>query len=64
VPKADGLVATPLFGVKESTDMTPLQFVTRERIARARAQQLIHETSRSLIENGAAREGAPWTGSS
>ena len=42
--------------------MTPLQFVTRERIARA--QQLIHETSRSLIENGAAREGATWTGSS
>jgi len=62
VPKADGLVATPLFGVKESTSMTPLQFVTRERIARA--QQLIHETSRSLIENGAAREGATRTGSS
>lgn len=33
---------------KESTGMTPLQFVTRERITRA--QQLIRETSRSLIE--------------
>jgi AraC family transcriptional regulator len=33
---------------KQSTGMTPLQFVTRERITRA--QQLIRETSRSLIE--------------
>jgi len=33
---------------KQATGMTPLQFVTRERIARA--QQLIRETSRSLIE--------------
>lgn len=33
---------------KESTGMTPLQFVTRQRITRA--QQLIRETSRSLIE--------------
>jgi AraC family transcriptional regulator len=32
---------------KQSTGMTPLQFVTRERITRA--QQLIRETSRSLI---------------
>ena len=31
---------------KESTGMTPLQFVTRQRITRA--QQLIRETSRSL----------------
>ena len=30
--------------------MTPLQFVTRERITRA--QQMIRETSRSLIEIG------------
>ena len=30
--------------------MTPLQFVTRERITRA--QQLIRETKRSLIEIG------------
>jgi AraC family transcriptional regulator len=30
--------------------MTPLQFVTRERITRA--QQLIRETSRSLIDIG------------
>ena len=35
---------------KESTGMTPLQFVTRQRITRA--QQLIRETSRSLIEVG------------
>ncbi len=33
---------------KETTGMTPLQFVTRERITRA--QQMIRETSRSLIE--------------
>jgi methylphosphotriester-DNA--protein-cysteine methyltransferase len=33
---------------KQATGMSPLQFVTRERIARA--QQLIRETSRSLIE--------------
>ncbi len=35
---------------KQSTGMSPLQFVTRERITRA--QQLIRETSRSLIEIG------------
>jgi AraC family transcriptional regulator len=35
---------------KESTGMTPLQFVTRQRITRA--QQLIRETSRNLIEVG------------
>lgn len=35
---------------KETTGMTPLQFVTRERITRA--QQMIRETSRSLIEIG------------
>ena len=35
---------------KDTTGMTPLQFVTRERITRA--QQLIRETSRSLIEVG------------
>lgn len=35
---------------KETTGMTPLQFVTRERITRA--QQFIRETSRSLIEIG------------
>jgi AraC family transcriptional regulator len=35
---------------KESTGMTPLQFITRQRITRA--QQLIRETSRSLIEVG------------
>jgi AraC family transcriptional regulator len=35
---------------KQATGMSPLQFVTRERIARA--QQLIRETSRSLIEVG------------
>lgn len=35
---------------KESTGMTPLQFVTRQRITRA--QQLIRETSRSIIEIG------------
>jgi AraC family transcriptional regulator len=35
---------------KESTGMTPLQFVTRQRITRA--QQLIRESSRSLIEVG------------
>ncbi len=33
---------------KQATGMTPLQFVTRERILQA--QQLIRETSRSLIE--------------
>ena len=33
---------------KESTGMSPLQFVVRERITRG--QQLIRETSRSLIE--------------
>ncbi|MES2505416.1 MAG: AraC family transcriptional regulator [Verrucomicrobiota bacterium] len=33
---------------KEATGMSPLQFVTRERITRA--QQLIRETSHSLIE--------------
>ena len=37
---------------KESTGLTPLQFITRERINRA--QQLIRETSRSLIEIGLA----------
>ncbi len=35
---------------KQTTGMTPLQFVTRERVTRA--QQLIRETSRSLIEIG------------
>jgi AraC family transcriptional regulator len=35
---------------KESTGMTPLQFITRQRITRA--QQLIRETSRNLIEVG------------
>ena len=35
---------------KESTGMTPLQFITRQRITQA--QQLIRETSRSLIEVG------------
>ena len=35
---------------KEATGMSPLQFVTRERITRA--QQLIRETSRSLIDIG------------
>ena len=35
---------------KETTGMPPLQFVTRERITRA--QQMIRETSRSLIEIG------------
>jgi AraC family transcriptional regulator len=35
---------------KETTGMSPLQFVTRERITRA--QQLIRETKRSLIEIG------------
>jgi AraC family transcriptional regulator len=33
---------------KQSTGMTPLQFVIRERMLKA--QQLIRETSRSLIE--------------
>lgn len=33
---------------KQATGMSPLQFVTRERITRA--QQMIRETSRSLIE--------------
>ena len=33
---------------KQATEMTPLQFVTRERMLQA--QQLIRETSRSLIE--------------
>jgi len=35
---------------KETTGMTPLQFATRERVTRA--QQLIRETSRSLIDVG------------
>ena len=35
---------------KESTGMTPLQFVTRQRITHA--QQLIRETQRSLIDVG------------
>jgi AraC family transcriptional regulator len=35
---------------KESTGMTPHQFITRQRITRA--QQLIRETSRNLIEVG------------
>jgi AraC family transcriptional regulator len=35
---------------KETTGMTPLQFATRQRITRA--QQLIRETSRSLIDVG------------
>lgn len=35
---------------KETTGMTPLQFVTRQRVTRA--QQLIRETSRSLIDVG------------
>ncbi len=35
---------------KETTGMTPLQFTTRERVTRA--QQLIRETSRSLIDVG------------
>lgn len=35
---------------KETTGLTPLQFVTRERITRS--QQMIRETSRSLIEIG------------
>jgi AraC family transcriptional regulator len=35
---------------KETTGMTPLQFVTRQRITRA--QQLIRETKRSLIDVG------------
>jgi AraC family transcriptional regulator len=35
---------------KETTGMTPLQFVTRQRITRA--QQLIRETSQSLIQVG------------
>jgi AraC family transcriptional regulator len=35
---------------KETTGMTPLQFVTRQRITRA--QQLIRETSHSLINVG------------
>jgi AraC family transcriptional regulator len=35
---------------KESMGMTPLQFVTRQRITRA--QQLIRETSRTLIQVG------------
>jgi AraC family transcriptional regulator len=35
---------------KETTGMTPLQFVTRARITQA--QQLIRETSRSLIDVG------------
>jgi AraC family transcriptional regulator len=33
---------------KQATEMTPLQFVTRERMLQA--QQLIRETCRSLIE--------------
>ena len=35
---------------KQTTGMTPLQFVTRERITRA--QQMIRETKRSLIDVG------------
>ena len=35
---------------KETTGMTPLQFITRQRITLA--QQLIRETSRSLIDVG------------
>jgi len=35
---------------KESTGMSPLQFITRQRITQA--QQLIRETSRSLIDVG------------
>ena len=35
---------------KQTTGMSPLQFITRERITRA--QQLMRETSRSLIEIG------------
>jgi AraC family transcriptional regulator len=35
---------------KQTTGMSPLRYVTRERIARA--QQLMRETSRSLIEIG------------
>jgi AraC family transcriptional regulator len=35
---------------KETTGMTPLQFVTRQRVTRA--QQFIRETSRSLIDIG------------
>lgn len=35
---------------KETTGMTPLQFVTRERITRA--QRMIRETSRTLLEIG------------
>jgi AraC family transcriptional regulator len=35
---------------KETTGMSPLQFVTRQRVTRA--QQLIRETSRSLIDIG------------
>lgn len=35
---------------KEATGMTPLQFITRQRITKA--QQLIRETSRSLIDVG------------
>ncbi len=35
---------------KETTGVTPLHFVTRERITRA--QQMIRETTRSLIEIG------------
>ena len=35
---------------KQTTGMSPLRYVTRERVARA--QQLIRETSRSLIEIG------------
>ncbi len=35
---------------KQTTGMTPLQFITRQRVTRA--QQLIRETSRSLIDVG------------
>ena len=35
---------------KETTGVTPLQFITRQRVTRA--QQLIRETSRSLIDVG------------
>lgn len=45
---------------KESTGMTPLQFVTRQRVNLA--QQLIRETSRSLIDVGwwASRRRLFW----
>jgi AraC family transcriptional regulator len=42
---------------KQATGMSPMQFVTRERIARA--QQLVRETSRSLIEIARSRLHEP-----